>query len=69
LLDIGCGDGRFLRETERRYGNKKLLGIDYSETAISWARVMNPRLRFEVRDILETPTSGEYDVVTLLEVI
>ncbi len=69
LLDIGCGDGRFLRETDRRYGNKKLLGIDYSETAISWAGMMNPHVRFEVRDILVTPTSGEYDVVTLLEVI
>ena len=69
LLDVGCGDGRFLRETDRRYGNKKLLGIDYSETAISWARMMNPHLRFEVRDILGAPTSGQYDVVTLLEVI
>lgn len=69
LLDMGCGDGRFLRETDRRYGTRKLLGIDCSETAISWARMMNPHLRFEVRDLLVMPTSGEYDVVTLLEVI
>jgi len=69
LLDIGCGDGRFLRETDQRYGNKKLLGIDYSETAIALAKRMNPHLEFELRDLLVTPTSGEYDVVTLLEVI
>jgi ubiquinone/menaquinone biosynthesis C-methylase UbiE len=44
LLDVGCGDGRFLRETDQRYGNKKILGIDYSETAISLAKRMNPHL-------------------------
>lgn len=69
LLDVGCGDGRFLRETGQRFRNKKLLGIDYSETAIAWARMMNPHLAFESRDLLAAPIFGEYDVVTLLEVI
>jgi SAM-dependent methyltransferase len=69
LLDIGCGDGRFLREAYQRYGDKKLLGIDYSETAISLARMLNPHMRFEHRDLLAAPIPGEYDVVTLLEVI
>lgn len=69
LLDVGCGDGRFLREAAARYDGRRLLGIDISAKAVALARGLNPGLEFSVRDILEDPESGMFDVVTLLEVI
>ena len=32
LIDIGCGDGRFLREAAKVYPDAHLLGVDYSLT-------------------------------------
>jgi SAM-dependent methyltransferase len=69
LLDIGCGDGRFLREVQSRFGSKRLLGIDYSEEAVRWARALNPELKYEVMDICQYPLDERFDAVTLLEVI
>ena len=69
LVDIGCGDGRFLQEVSSRWPGKSLLGVDYSVTAIDWARRLNPGLSFEVRDILADRMPAVYDVATLLDVI
>lgn len=69
LLDIGCGDGRFLKEAIKAYGDIKLTGIDSSEKALALAKQMNPELEFEQRDILVSPLTSQWDVITLLEVI
>lgn len=69
LLDIGCGDGRFLMECSRRYGDKKLAGIDISQKAVSLAEQLNPELHFERRDIMTSAPDSRWDVITLLEVI
>ena len=69
LLDIGCGDGRFLKEIRKAYGNIKLAGIDSSAKALALAKQLNPELEFEQRDILVSPLETKWDVITLLEVI
>lgn len=69
LLDVGCGDGRFLRELHRRFPEVEALGIDYSTRSIALANGMNPELTFEVRDLLEEPLNASYDVVTAVEVL
>ncbi len=69
LLDVGCGDGRFLREVQSRFSGKRLLGIDYSEEAVRLARSLNPELRYEAMDIVRSRLAEEFDIVTLLEVI
>jgi 2-polyprenyl-3-methyl-5-hydroxy-6-metoxy-1,4-benzoquinol methylase len=69
LLDLGCGDGRFLREVQQRFPGRDLRGVDVSERAIGWARRMNPHLSFEQRDIVRSPLPAPPDVVTLLDVI
>ena len=69
LVDIGCGDGRFLREIGERYPKKEVLGIDYSERAINLAQAMNPDLVFEKQNIIQEPLSQSFDVATLIEVI
>jgi len=70
LADIGCGDGRFLREVSIRFPGKTLVGIDYSARAINLARAMNPDLNYECLDICsERAVNQNFDVVTLVEVL
>lgn len=60
LLDVGCGDGRFLREVQSRFSGKRLLGVDYSEKAVKWARSLNPELQFEAVDIVQCPLKEQF---------
>ena len=69
LIDIGCGDGRFLREVAKRHPNTKLLGFDSSTRAIHLAKVMNPELNYKTINIIETPPKAKFDVATLVEVL
>lgn len=70
LLDIGCGDGRFLCEVRRHFPEKRLRGIDSSDRAICLARAMNPNLDYECVDICSQEKSREvFDIVTLIEVL
>jgi len=69
LVDIGCGDGRFLRELDSEYPDVETFGVDYSERAIDFARAMNPELTYECRDIVEDGLERTYDVATLIEVL
>jgi SAM-dependent methyltransferase len=69
LLDVGCGDGRFLREVDDRLSGKELSGVDSSSRAISLAKALNPDLNFQAADIMEDRLPGDFDVVTLIEVL
>jgi len=69
LVDLGCGDGRFLREIARRHPGKRVLGLDHSEKAVSLARALNPGLTFEVREILAEPVPDLFEVATVLDVL
>jgi len=69
VVDIGCGDGRFLREVAKRYPNARLLGVDVSERAIQLARAMNPTLEYKAINIVEESLPDSFDVVTLIEVL
>ncbi len=66
VLDAGCGDGRFCYEI--RNSNAKVVGIDYSERAISFARAFAPECEFRVAD-LTTCNAGTFDKVVSIEVI
>ncbi len=68
LVDIGCGDGRLVREVARAFPDRTVEGVDYSARAINLAQALNPSLLFTVRDICKDPMSRQYDVVTLMEV-
>lgn len=70
LLDVGCGEGRFLREAAARFPGKRLLGVDFSARAIEYARLLNPSLSFARADIADGPDAhGRFDVVTLIETL
>ena len=69
LIDIGCGDGRFLREMWHRHPDTELMGVDYSQRAIQMASAMNPHLKYEAINIIKERPPSRFDVATLIEVL
>jgi len=70
LLDVGCGDGRFLRELGHRVSGRKLAGLDYSRRAIEFAKLMAGPVEVRCGDI-RTPGlyAAPFDVITLVETL
>jgi SAM-dependent methyltransferase len=70
LLDVGCGEGRFLCEAAKRFPDKRLLGVDISSRAVEYARLFNPGVRFICGDIGDGSSLTErFDVITLIETL
>jgi SAM-dependent methyltransferase len=69
LIDIGCGDGRFLREIASRFSGSRLLGVDASERAVRLAQALNPDLEYRSLDIVRDAVAERFAVATLIEVI
>lgn len=70
LLDLGCGDGRFISNLSRASSTVKLLGVDYSKRAIGFAKAFNPALDYRAVNIMDDDLGGsKFDVVTLIEVL
>lgn len=67
LLDAGCGDGRFCYEL--RDENVDVVGWDYSQKAIAFAKVFNPSVEFHVVDLINLRHEEEFDIITLIEVL
>ena len=66
-LDAGCGDGRLCYELQ---GNAyKVVGIDYSESAIAFARAFNPQAEFFVQDLKNLDVPYKFDIIVLMEVL
>jgi SAM-dependent methyltransferase len=71
IVDVGCGDGRLVRELVLKFPDKHITGIDYSTRAISLARAMNPDLQgveFHSLDITSATHGLKYDIAILMEV-
>jgi 2-polyprenyl-3-methyl-5-hydroxy-6-metoxy-1,4-benzoquinol methylase len=70
LLDVGCGDGKYLYEISKKYSSKSLVGIDSSEQAILFAIAMSPKIKFICGDITKNKsTLGKFDLITLIETL
>lgn len=69
VIDIGCGDGRFLREVAAAFPNATLMGVDASDRAIQLATALNPELVFHTQDITAAPVTDLFQTATLIEVI
>lgn len=67
LLDVGCGDGRLVKELSVEFPNKLIKGVDYSEKAIGIAKALNPNYSYTCADITSQQVM-EADIVTLIEV-
>ncbi len=68
LIDIGCGDGRLLKELHARFPQKRLVGVDYSERAISFARAFCPDVDYRSLDLLSFQFEESFDVASMIEV-
>lgn len=55
VMDIGCGDGRFLRELRKASANINLCGVDISEQAVAYAKAFNmmKNIDFKCLDITQ----------------
>lgn len=71
VLDVGCGDGRGTKDLADLLGDSfRCRGVDFSERAIAFARLMAPDLSFDVQDGEELGfPDGSFDLVVAREVI
>ncbi len=76
LIDIGCGDGFFLKHVADRFRDKQLVGIDISEPAIQLANTLcNPgtqgvgSLEYHCDDVVNNPPTRQFDVGTSIAVL
>ena len=73
LLDIGCGDGKFLNEIGSLYqAGKQFVGLDYSKQAIDLACAMtqNANISYICTNIAHNTVSANgFDIITLIETL
>jgi ubiquinone/menaquinone biosynthesis C-methylase UbiE len=70
VLDAGCGDARFTAYLRHQDSTVTVEGLDYSETAIAFARIYNPDCTFTCASVEHMPfADGTFDVLALIEVI
>ncbi len=67
VLDVGCGDGRLCNIIHQLDSDISIRGIDLSQSAIAWARLLNPEIRFDVINILDV--KEQYEAIACVEVI
>ena len=67
LLDAGCGDGRFCYEL--REENVRVVGVDYSDRALAFARAFNPSVEFHRADLADLAFEDAFEMITLIEVL
>ncbi|MCD6599367.1 MAG: class I SAM-dependent methyltransferase [Dehalococcoidia bacterium] len=67
ILDVGCGDGCATDYIARCFPEMKVKGIDLSERAIAFAKLLSNRVEFECRSIYDE--KGKYVYITMIEVL
>ena len=67
ILDAGCGDGRFCYEM--RLKNARVVGCDYSEAALRFARAFSPQVEFHAVGLEELNMQGQFDQVLFIETL
>jgi SAM-dependent methyltransferase len=64
VIDLGCGNGNFLKFLRQRYPRLILSGVD-----VAAPFAVTPGIQFIQGDIFDAKISGRFDVVTALDVI
>ncbi|MFH1224991.1 MAG: class I SAM-dependent methyltransferase [Candidatus Diapherotrites archaeon] len=65
VLDAGCGDGRFIYEMKNK--GIELVGVDFSEKAIGFAKAFNPEAKFIACDLKNLQFKREFDCAVCIE--
>jgi cyclopropane fatty-acyl-phospholipid synthase-like methyltransferase len=69
-LEIGCGEGLFMQLLAKRC--KELLAVDFAPTALARdaaRRNCNGRVRFQRLDLMREQLSGNFDLISLMDVL
>jgi SAM-dependent methyltransferase len=67
LLDVGCGEGQFLRRASRTFAAH---GVDLSSEGVAAARAATPQAVIEIGSAMNLPFGNEsFDVVTCFDVL
>ena len=69
VIDVGCGDGKVIKEIAKRFPNARAAGVDYSEQAIGLARLIVPNVTFFRHNIVESPLEEKFDIACSVEVV
>jgi len=69
LLDIGCGNGEFLREVHNVMPGIKLSGADISSAVVEADRFSMPGTDFFTLDLNSETLPGRFDAVVCMEVV
>lgn len=69
LLDVGCGNGEFLREAGKAMPSARLAGADISPSVIESNRLRMPGVDFHVLDLDRGRLSAKFDAVVCMEVV
>ena len=68
ILDAGCGDGRVSYEISKK--GAEVWGIDFSNRAISFAKLLAPEVNFVVGDLKKIPFENNFfDDIVMVEVL
>lgn len=60
VLDLGCGQGHITEYLGKELGSANFSGLDYSISAIEYARDNYPDIDFAVGDASQTPYANDY---------
>lgn len=70
ILDVGCGEGFTLEKFRLQGIGKELVGIDFSNEAISIGKKTHPELKLQPGTIYHVPfKSSSFDLVVCTEVL
>lgn len=67
ILDAGCGDGRLCYELCKE--KVKVIGVDYSQRAIKFAKAFNPKTKFYVDSLESFTIPIKFNQIILMETL
>jgi ubiquinone/menaquinone biosynthesis C-methylase UbiE len=69
IVDLGCGDGNFIRSVKKEYPQMRVVGVDISPRRINGLKVKFPEDKFYIRDCCDTKLKETFDLVYSSQVI
>lgn len=69
ILDVGCGEGHFLKEIHLNRPYMEIAGMDISAVAINNARINLPNAKFYILDLEKKYIEEKFDLITAIDVI